>query len=161
MHNGSKPMISHDESVGRGDAADTPDGERPGFEKGRDLTLLALAIVVAVEGAFALYTVMAGAEGRLVLSAGRFALIAGLAYMTWQGFAFPRWILVVLVGFAVFGGPIALRMAASEGTTLQLLLLTVSVAGYAVTGWLLAFSAPVREFLSQRRRDLDHDRVPG
>jgi hypothetical protein len=151
------------------EATSSPDAPRPstthsdtaGFtERGRDLTLLALAIVLVIEGAFALLTVLAGAGDRLVLTAGRFALITGMAYMAYQGFAVPRWLLVALVGFAaVVGGPLGIHLALTAGNAGQAVLVAVSMAGYATAAWLLAGSPAVRAFLRYRRRALDHDHL--
>jgi hypothetical protein len=162
-----------DEQHGFEEATSSPDAPSPsadgpdaasttaGFtERGRDLTLLALAIVVIIEGALALLTVFAGAGDRLVLTAGRFALITGMAYMTYQGFAVPRWLLVVLAGFAaVVGGPHGLHLAITAGSPGQAVLVAVSMTGYATAAWLLAGSPAVRAYLRYRRRALDHDRL--
>jgi uncharacterized membrane protein len=133
----------------------------PVSERGRDLTLLALGLIVAIEGLFAALSVAWGLEGRLVLSMGRFALISGMAYMTWQGFAFPRWLLVALVAFAVIGGPIAVWSAMATGGVREALLPAFTMLGYAAAGALLVLSPEVRSFLAQRRRLLDHDRMHG
>jgi hypothetical protein len=137
---------------------ETHDAGRDGVvvnERGRDLTLLALALVVTIEGLFAGLTLFAGVEGRGVLSLGRFALISGLAYMTWQGFAFPRWLLVGLAAVATIGGPIAVYAAVSSGNAGQAALAGFAMLGYAAAAALLVLSAAVREFVDQRRRLLD------
>jgi hypothetical protein len=138
-----------------GGVAEESAGGTGSHERGRDLTLLALAIVVVIEGAFAAISVFSGPEGRLVLSLGRFALISGMSYMTWQGFAFPRWILVVLLAFAVIGGPVAVYAALTAGRVFQAAALALSMAGYAVAAVLLALSPAVRDFLAAQRQQLD------
>jgi hypothetical protein len=127
-----------------------PQEDSAAGERGRDLALLALAIVVVIEGVFAALTVLADVEGRLVLSMGRFALISGLSYMTWQGFALPRWVLTVLAAFAVIGGPVAIHAAVQAGSTALALLAAVAMLGYAAAVALLVLSADVRAFLRQR-----------
>jgi hypothetical protein len=131
-------------------------------ERGRDLTLLALAIVIVIEGAFALLTVLAGAGDRLVLTAGRFALITGMAYMTYQGFAVPRWVLVALVAFAgVVGGPVGIYIALTGGNVGQAVIAAVGMAGYVAAGWLLALSPAVAGFIRQRRDIRNRDIFQG
>jgi hypothetical protein len=120
-------------------------------ERGRDLTLLALAIVIVNEAVFTGYIVLAQDQHVLVAQAGRFALKAGLAYLTWQGFMISRWVLVLLVAAAIVAGPWALADAFAAGVTASALILTLTVIGYVVAGWLLAFSPAVAGFIRQRR----------
>jgi hypothetical protein len=146
----TRPPYGDDAHSGR-DRFGEPVGEPPINERGRDLTLLALAIVVIIEGAFAIITVSGASEGRLVLAIGRFALISGLSFMTWRGFAVPRWLLVFLTAVAAIGGPIAVSQAMDAGSTIDMVVASVAMIGYATSALLLAFSRHVREFLQQRR----------
>jgi hypothetical protein len=120
-------------------------------ERGRDLTLLALGLFALVEGAFLVTDVALQGMPVLVRGAGRFALIAGMSYMTWQGFAIPRWVLVVLAAAAVLAAPVVLRDAFSTGPFSLALLHAAGAAGYAVSGVLLAGSREVAAFLRHRR----------
>lgn len=121
-------------------------------EHGRDLTLLALGIIVVNEVAFTAQIVATGADNVLVAQAGRLAIKAGLAYMTWQGFVWPRWMLVFLAGVAALTGPWALADAYRDaGATAWTIIMTAIVAGYFVATWLLAGSRPVSAFLRHRR----------
>jgi hypothetical protein len=128
-------------------------------ERGHDLTLLALGLFVAVEGAFLVTDVMLQGTTVLVRGAGRFALIAGMSYMTWQGFAVSRWLLVVLAAAAVLAAPVVLRAAFSEGPVSLAVLHAAGAAGYAVSGVLLAGSREVAAFL-RHRRDLRNADAP-
>jgi hypothetical protein len=106
--------------------------------------------------------VLAGAGDRLVLTAGRFALITGMAYMTYQGFAVPRWVLVALVGFAgVVGGPVGIYIAVTGGNVGQAVIAAVGMAGYVAAGWLLALSPAVAGFIRQRRDIRNRDIFQG
>jgi drug/metabolite transporter (DMT)-like permease len=130
--------------------AGDPDGEAgPAAERGRDLALLALGIIIINEAIFTAY-VLAQDRDALVAQAGRFALKAGMAYLTWQGFALSRWILVVLVAAAIIAAPWALADAYARGPLSFALILTATVAGYLVAGWLLALSADVSRFVRDR-----------
>jgi hypothetical protein len=128
-------------------SAGAPD---PPTELGRDLTLLALGLVMLVEGVFLTVDVVAQGQSVLVRGAGRFALMAGLCYMTWQGFAVSRWVLVVLIAAAVAAAPLVLGAAFREGPALALLH-AGGAAGYLVAGVLLAGSGKVAAFLRHRR----------
>jgi 4-amino-4-deoxy-L-arabinose transferase-like glycosyltransferase len=122
----------------------------PPTELGRDLTLLALGLVMVVEGVFLTVDVVAQGQSVLVRGAGRFALMAGLCYMTWQGFAVSRWVLVVLIAAAVAAAPVVLGAALREGHAVALLH-AGGAAGYLVAGVLLAGSGKVAAFLRHRR----------
>jgi hypothetical protein len=134
----------------------TDDIATPGgfTERGRDLTLLALMLILAVEAAFLLLDLAQG--GELVRGAGRFALLAGLSYMTWQGFQFSRWVLVALVGAAVAFAPWAVADAFRAGLTAGAVH-AAGAAAYLAGGLLLSFSRDVSSFLRHRRdlRGLD------
>jgi hypothetical protein len=132
----------------RGQEDATPDQVRDS-ERGRDLTLLALALIVINEGIFTAF-VIAQDQDAIVAQAGRFALKAGLAWLTWQGFVISRWVLVLLVGAALLAAPWALRDAFAGGISPFALVLTATVAAYAAAGWLLAFSPHVSAFIRQR-----------
>lgn len=125
-------------------------------EKGRDLTLLALAIIIINEAIFTGYVVTQDQDA-LVAQAGRFALKAGMAWLTWQGFTLSRWILVVLVAAAIVAAPWALIDAWRAGTFGFAAVMTATVAGYLVAGWLLAFSADVGRFIRQRAEARQRD----
>lgn len=129
----------------------------PATERGRDLTLLALAIVLTVEAAFLGADVLAQGSHVLVRGAGRFALMSGLAYMTWQGFLVSRWVLVVLVGGAVVAAPWALGPALRGGVSGYALLHLAGAAGYLAAGLLLAASPAVGAFIRHRRDLRGHD----
>jgi hypothetical protein len=128
----------------------------PPTELGRDLTLLALGLVMMVEGMFLTVDVVAHGQSVLVRGAGRFALMAGLCYMTWQGFAVSRWVLVVLIAAAVAAAPMVLGAALREGPAF-VLLHAGGAAGYLVAGVLLAGSGKVAGFLRHRRALRDAD----
>jgi hypothetical protein len=135
----------------------------PGGERGRDLTLLALALVLVNEAIFTAQIVLAQEPNVLVAQAGRFAVKAGLAYMTWQGFALPRWLLAFLAAVAAAAGPWALRDAYAAGFGPWQAVLTATVVGYVAATWLLIGSRDVSAFLRHRRdlRDLrDRDVRP-
>ena len=127
----------------------TKDSPTPGGfpERGRDLTLLALTLVLAVEGTFLLLDLVQG--GQLVRGAGRFALLSGLSYMTWQGFQFSRWVLVALVGAAIAFAPWALADAFQAGFTAGAVH-AGGAAGDLAGGLLLSFSRDVSSFLRHR-----------
>lgn len=129
--------------------AEPPGDGRDADERGRDLTLLALGLVIINEAVFTAYVVAQQPEA-LVAQAGRFALKAGMAWLTWQGFALSRWILVVLVGAALIAAPWALADAWSAGIDTYALVLAASVAAYGVAGWLLALSPDVARYVKQR-----------
>lgn len=120
-------------------------------ERGRDLTLLALAIVLAVEAAFLAADVLAQGSHVLVRGAGRFALMAGLAYMTWQGFFMARWVLVLLIAAPVIAAPWIIGPILSDGAAGSVVLHTAGAAGYLVAGLLLAVYPDVASFLRHRR----------
>lgn len=128
----------------------TEDAAAPdGFpERGRDLTLLALMLILAVEAAFLLLDLAQG--GQLVRGAGRFALLSGLSYMTWQGFYFSRWVLVALVGAAVLFAPWAVAGAFQAGFAAGAVH-AGGAAGYLAGGLLLSASRDVSGFLRHRR----------
>jgi hypothetical protein len=134
----------------------------PGGERGRDLTLLALALVLVNEAIFTAQIVLAQEPNVLVAQAGRFAVKAGLAYMTWQGFALPRWLLAFLAAVAAAAGPWALRDAYAAGFGPWQAVLTATVVGYVAATWLLIGSRDVSAFLRHRRdlRDRDVRPVP-
>jgi hypothetical protein len=117
-------------------------------ERGRDLTLLALMLILAVEAAFLLLDLAQG--GELVRGAGRFALMAGLSYMTWQGFYFSRWVLVALVGAAVLFAPWAVAAAFQAGFTAGAVH-AAGAAGYLAGGVLLSVFGDVSAFIGHRR----------
>lgn len=123
----------------------------PVSENGRDLTLLALALVMAVEAAFLAADVVAQGTGVLVRGAGRFALMAGLAYMTWQGFVVSRWVLVALIAAAVVTAPWVIAETLQGGVSAWALLHVAGAAGYLAAGLLLAGSRPVATFIRHRR----------
>jgi hypothetical protein len=125
--------------------------DAPPTERGRDLTLLALGLVMAVEGTFLVADVLAQGQHVLVRGAGRFALMAGLCYMTWQGFALSRWILVILVAAAVAAAPWVLGAAFREGPASLALLHSAGAVAYLIAGVLLAGSGAVATFLRHRR----------
>jgi hypothetical protein len=127
--------------------AETPLAEPD--ERGRDLTLLALAIVVVNEAVFTGF-VLAEEPQALVAQAGRFALKAGLAWLTWQGFTVSRWILVVLVGAAIVAAPWALADAYGGGLSVTAVVITATVAAYVAAGWLLAFTPAVGRYIRYR-----------
>ncbi|CAN5641765.1 hypothetical protein BH23GEM9_BH23GEM9_06790 [soil metagenome] len=134
-----------------------PEDESPPVdERGRDLTLLALGLVIVNEAIFTAY-VVAQDQHALVAQMGRFALKAGLAYLTWQGFSLSRWVLVVLVGAAIIAAPWALADAYREGPPLFALILSLTVAAYVVSGWLLALSPAVARFIRHRARLRNRD----
>jgi hypothetical protein len=160
---GGTPPGAGGTSPGAGDTPTDTDNAPPGaggtpaLERGRDLMLLALALVVVVEGSFAAYAAVR-AEGTLAAGAGRFALISGMSWMTWQGFAFSRWLLVVLAGFAAVGAPLAIRTAVQDGGMLEAMLMGVAGLGYAAAALLLAVSHDVGEYARARRRERDQGR---
>jgi hypothetical protein len=123
----------------------------PPTERGRDLALLALGLVMTVEAIFLVADVLAQGQHVLVRGAGRFALMAGLAYMTWQGFMLSRWILVVLVAAAVAAAPWVLGTAFREGPAHLALLHAAGAAAYLAAGVLLAGARDVAAFLHHRR----------
>jgi hypothetical protein len=131
----------------------TPDtAETTVNERGRDLTLLALALVLLVEAAFLVTDVLAQGQQVLVRGAGRFALLAGISWMTWQGFTVSRWILVAMLALFVAAAPLAIGAALSAGGSTGMLVLTAAgAAGYLAAGLLLAGSRDVAAFLRQRR----------
>jgi hypothetical protein len=123
----------------------------PAFaERGRDLLLLALALIMVIEGLFAAVTI-AGGHPAPVANIGRFALLAGLSYMTWQGFPVSRWILVLLAGVAALAGPWQVLEAISGGRPVWAAVLACTVAGYAAACWLLAAHRDVADYLAYRR----------
>jgi hypothetical protein len=134
-----------------------PAGQAPLPERARDLTLLALGIIVINEAVLTAQIVVSGEENVLVAQAGRLAVKAGLAYMTWQGFGWPRWMLALLAAVAALTGPWALAHAWRDGATPWSLLLTVIVAGYFVATWLLVGSRTVSRFLAHRRELRDRE----
>jgi hypothetical protein len=129
----------------------TPATNGPAPERGRDLTLLALTLVLAVEAAFLASDVATHGSQVLVRGAGRFALIAGLSYMTWQGFVVSRWVLVALVGAAVLFAPWALSGAFEGGVSAGAVLHIAGAAGYLVAALLLSVSGDVSAFIRHRR----------
>jgi hypothetical protein len=153
-----------DQPEGSGQLTDRPDPQESGTvrpndpgELARDLTLLALAIVIVNEAIFTAHIVFAQEEHVLVAQAGRFAVRAGLAYMTWQGFAWSRWVLAILVAVPAVAGPWQLASAYADGVTPFALLLTATVIGYFAATWLLVGSRRVGAFLRYRRqlRDME------
>jgi hypothetical protein len=132
---------------------DRPTGPVDGFtERGRDLTLLALGVFVAVEAAFLVtHMILLNSMAALVLGAGRFAFISAMAYMAGQGFPIPRWLLVVLAAVWVLVAPAGVHSALSEGLVVLALVNGAGALGYAVAGVLLAGSRDVGAFLRHRR----------
>jgi hypothetical protein len=125
-------------------------GPPPFAERGRDLLLLALGLVMLIEGLFAGVTI-AGGHPAPVANVGRFALLAGMSYMTWQGFPVSRWILVVLAGVAALAGPSQVLQAVSGGRPLWAAVLAATVVGYAAASWLLAANRDVADYIEHRR----------
>lgn len=135
--------------------ADVPGAQQrisPGrfTERGRDLLLLALALVIINEAIFTFY-VIAEDSAALTAQMGRFALKAGMAYMTWQGYAISRWILAFLVGAAIVAGPFALSDAFRSGNMIFTAILTATFVAYVASGWLLVFARDVADFITHRR----------
>jgi hypothetical protein len=140
-----------DDPDGQADPADPADPAAALFtERGRDLLLLALGIVLLNEAIFAAVAIARGHPAP-VANLGRFTMLAAMSWMTWQGFAFSRWVLVILVAAAVLTGPGQLLHAWREETPLWAALLTLTVAGYILAGWLLAFDAGVSRAIRHRR----------
>jgi hypothetical protein len=131
-------------------------GQTEADERGRDLTLLGLGLVIVNEAIFTAF-VVAQDHDSLVAQIGRFALKAGLAWLTWQGFALSRWILVALVAAAIVAAPWALSDAFREASFGFALLLSVTVVAYVVAGWLLALSPAVSRFVRQRGEQRNRD----
>jgi hypothetical protein len=126
-----------------------PDPEPAALEQGRDLTLLALALVLINEGMYIAWAVFAEQIG-FVAQAGRFTMLAAMCYMTWQGFTLSRWILILLVCAAILAAPLALSQALGSSPFVAVLVV-IGAAGYVVAAWLLIRSQPVAAFLRHRR----------
>jgi uncharacterized membrane protein HdeD (DUF308 family) len=141
---------AEDEVDGRGEDAPASDAVAAVPERGRDLLYLALALVMANEAVFTFF-VIAQDSAALTAQLGRFALKAGLAYMTGQGFSIPRWVLVVLVAAAIVAGPFALADAWRSGDMGFTAILTATFLAYVAAGWLLVFSRDVSDFIRHRR----------
>jgi hypothetical protein len=129
-------------------------------EKGRDLLLLALALVMATEALFAAVTI-AGGHPAPVANIGRFALLSGMSYMTWQGFPISRWILVLLTGVAALAGPAQVLQAVQAGSIRWALVLGATVVGYALSCYLLAANRDVAGYIVHRRHLRDRDMLGG
>jgi hypothetical protein len=142
-------QVGEQEDVGAGPEHADPAGPP---ERGRDLLLLALALVIANEAIFTFY-VIAEDSAALTAQMGRFALKSGMAYLTWQGFGLSRWILVFLVAAAVVAGPFALADAWQSGAPAFAVILTATFVAYIAAGWLLALSPDVSRFIAHRRRE--------
>jgi hypothetical protein len=150
--------VDREQSTDRPDPpASGPDRPSDPGELARDLTLLALAIVIVNEAIFTAQIVFAQEEHVLVAQAGRFAVRAGLAYMTWQGFTWSRWVLAILVAVPAVAGPWQLASAYADGVTPYALLITATVIGYFAATWLLVGSRRVGAFLRYRRELRDAD----
>jgi hypothetical protein len=126
------------------------------LERGRDLLLLATGLVVLIEASFAVWGAVA--TDQFVLRAGRLALVSGLSYMSWQGAAVSRWVLVALAGVAAIGGPIAIDTALTAGNVVEAVLMGLAAMGYAVAALLLALSRDIRAFAAARARARDQER---
>jgi hypothetical protein len=137
-------------------AGQPENGQTEADERGRDLTLLALGLVIVNEAVFTAF-VVAQDHDALVAQVGRFALKAGLAWLAWQGFALSRWILVALVAAAILAAPWALRDAFRDASPGFALLLSATVVAYVVAGWLLALSPDVSRFVRQRSEQRNRD----
>jgi hypothetical protein len=118
-------------------------------ERGRDLLLLALALVLMNEALFAGVAV-AGGHPAPVANLGRFTMLAAMSYMTWQGFSISRWILVILAAVAALVGPSQILEAFAGGRPFWGLLLALTAAGYALAFYLLAFQGDVGRFIRHR-----------
>ncbi|HSJ23324.1 MAG TPA: hypothetical protein VK929_01485 [Longimicrobiales bacterium] len=125
-------------------------------ERGRDLLLLALALVLANEALFAGVTI-AGGHPAPVANVGRFTMLAAMSYMTWQGFSISRWILVILAAVAAIVGPAQVLESLSAGRPLWAAVLALTGAGYALSFFLLAFQGDVARFIRHRRLLRDRD----
>jgi hypothetical protein len=125
-------------------------------ERGRDLLLLALGLILINEAIFAGVAV-AGGHPAPVANLGRFTMLAAMSYMTWQGFSISRWILVILAVVAALVGPAQVIEAFSGGRPLWGLVLSLAAAGYALSFYLLAFQGHVARFIVHRRLLRDRD----
>lgn len=125
-------------------------------ERGRDLLLLALALLLFNEALFA-GVAITGGHPAPVANVGRFTMLAAMSYMTWQGFSISRWVLVILAVVAALVGPTQVVEALSGGRTLWAGVLALTAAGYALAFFLLAFQRDVSAFIRHRRLLRDRD----